>query len=1045
MLKHPDLTRQRIEQFLEHTLRPRLWRKQTALQAAVYRPNEGKRDYREMHIEPAKAAGFEYKPVESGYKWGPIWSDAWFRLTGAVPAEWKGRKVVARIDTGTESILWDGDDPIQGIDRNHTETLLFECAQGGETVDLIVQATGMNPNVSVQGTPKEPSPTPFTFRFAEIAAVDEELIGLYFDVDVALGVMKEQPKDSPRFGQLLYALNEVVNLYDEESDASIVACRMRLAETYVKPSNASAHGLSAIGHAHIDSAWLWPLERTQYKCLHTFSTAIRYMDQYPEYKFICSQAAQYEWVKKMAPKLYERIKEKIKAGQWEVTGSMWVEADCNLSSGESLVRQVLLGKNYFMDEFGVETKDLWLPDVFGYAAALPQILKKAGIDYFMTQKISWNQINEFPHHTFLWQGIDGTGIFTHFPPADTYNAAMTPKELAFNVRNFRDNDRATRSLYVFGYGDGGGGPTVAMIENARRLKDVEGMPRVTIEKAGDFFAKAVEDAVDLPVWVGELYLELHRGTYTSQARNKKGNRKSEFLLRDAEFLSVVSPAGLKAYPSERLDRAWKTTLLNQFHDIIPGSSINEVYRDSDDDYAEIARVTGEIIAGGLADLGGTVNTVGLKRPIMVVSNLSSFTSEAVEAPLRDNERPVAAVGPQGDVLPVQIVENEGRKSALFIAKNLPLHGYAVWDLGGTAVAPELAEEAVTVSRTHLENDLLRAEFDLKTGLLTRLIDKLSERDVLPETGDGANQFQLFEDKPLFWDAWDIDAFYQEKGRTIAELDNMEVAEKGPVRGAIRIVRSFGKSRIVQTVRLTLDSARLDFVTEIDWHETHKMLKVAFPVAINSPRATFEIQYGHTERPTHYNTSWDLARFEVCAQKWADLSEGDYGVALLNDCKYGYDVVANVLRLTLLRAPTAPDPEADMGLHTFTYALLPHGADFREGEVIDNAYALNSPPIAKAITGNRAGSLPLERSFFEVDNAAVFIEAIKRAEKEEAVIVRLYEAHNTRGLVTLTTTLPVKKAYLTDLLEKNIEELTVSSGGIMLSIKPFEILTVKLIV
>ncbi|HZO87934.1 MAG TPA: alpha-mannosidase [Chthonomonadaceae bacterium] len=1059
MLKHPELTRQRIEAFLKETLRSRLWHTQVPLEAAVYRPQGDPRDYRDLRIAPAEAARYEYTPVQPGFAWGPVWSDAWFRFTGAVPAEWKGKKVVARLDTGAESIVWDGDNPLQGIDGQHGEILLLERAQGGEPVTLTVQATGMNPSISVHGKPREPASTPFTFRYANLAVYDEELIGLYLDVNVAFGVMNEQPPDSPRFGQLLYALNETINLYDADDPATIPAARQRLAQTYDKPAVPSAHHISAIGHAHIDTAWLWPLERTQYKCLHTFATATRYMDQYPEYKFLCSQAAQYAWVKQMAPRLYARIKEKIQSGQWEVTGSMWVEADCNLSGGESLVRQILHGKNFFKDEFGIETQDLWLPDVFGYAAALPQILKKARIDYFLTQKISWNQINKFPHHTFYWQGIDGTRIFTHFPPADTYNAAMTPQELAYNVRNFREHDRATRSLYVFGYGDGGGGPTVEMLENARRLRNVEGMPTVEIEKSSEFFKKAEADAKDLPIWVGELYLELHRGTYTTQARNKQGNRRSEFLLRDAEFLSVVSPSGLTSYPLDELDRAWKTTLLNQFHDILPGSSVNEVYRDSAQDYAEIARAASEIIAGATQSLADQIGTLSMRRPLLVISNLSYFANEAIEVPLREGEEPAAAVGPDGTAMPVQVNEAEGGRTALFVAKNLPLHGYAVWDLSATSVPPQDIEDTVTVSETHLENGAVRVEFEARTGLITRILDKDSEREVLSETyardqngnpvGEPvvsacANQFQLFEDKPLFWDAWDIDVYAFEKHRIVTELDSVEVIENGPVRGAIRFARTLpgGRSRITQTVRLTAGSARLDFVTEVDWHESEKMLKVAFPVAVNSPRATYEIQYGHVERPTHYNTSWDLARFEVCAQKWVDLSEGDYGVALLNNCKYGHDVHGNVLRLTLLRSPKAPDPEADMGRHTFTYALLPHGGDFREGEVVENAYALNSPPTVRAITGNKAGPLPLERSFFEVDNAAVFIEAIKRAEKEEAIIVRLYEAHNTRGLVTLTTTLPVKRAFLADLMETNLAELPLSGGEVVLPILPFEILTVK---
>lgn len=1058
MLKHPELTRRRIESFLNETLKPYLWHTQIPLDAAIYQPAPTQRDYRTGTLNPSEAADFPYAPIEPGFAWGPVWSDAWFRFTGTIPPEWDGKAVVARLDCGAEAIVWENDIPLQGIDSNHGELLLSQTATGGANLSLTVQATAMNPNVSVHGAPKTPSPTPFTFRHATLALYDADLFGLYYDLKVALGVLKEQPTDTPRYGQLLYRLNTVVSLCDPTDPASVTAARKRIASHYEKPASASAHRITAVGHSHIDAAWLWPLERTQFKCLHTFSTVLRLMEQYPEFRFVCSQPALYEWVKRLSPGLYARIKAKIKTGQWEVTGSMWVEPDCNLSSGESLVRQILHGKNFFLDEFGIETHDLWLPDVFGYAASLPQILKRARIDYFMTQKMSWNQVNKFPHHTFIWQGIDGTRLFTHFLPSDTPNGDMSPKELMHSSRNFRDHDRSAHSLYLFGHGDGGGGPTAEMIENARRLANVEGMPSVKIEPAREFFRQAEAQAFDLAVWVGELYLELHRGTYTTQAQTKRSNRKAEFALRDAEFLSVVSPAGLNAYPLETLDRLWKTVLLNQFHDIIPGSSIAEVYRDSAADYAAVSESTSALIAAATETLAAAINTRGVKRPVMVISNLSHFANEAVSIPLRAGENPVTAIGPDGDAVAVQtITDAAGNRSALFIAKNAPLHGYAVWDLNATTVPVDEDEDAVTASTTHLENESLRVEFDAATGLITRLYDRDNDREILHDTytvhANGkrdlnrlncANQLILHQDKPLFWDAWDVDIYTFERGEVITQLTSAKVIENGPVRGAIRFERAFGKSRITQTVRLTANSMRLDFVTEVDWQETDTMLKAAFPVAINSTRATYEIQYGHVERSTHTNTSWDQAQFEVCAQKWADLSEGNYGVALLNDCKYGHETYTHTMRLTLLRSPQAPDPNADKGMHMFTYSLLPHNGDFREGEVVENAYALNSPPVAQALPANRPGPLPLERSFFEVDNAAVFIEAIKRAEKENAVIVRLYETHNTRGSVTLTTTLPVKSAWYCDLMEKSLAEIPISGGEMLLPIQPFEIVTIKLL-
>lgn len=1031
MLKHPELTLARVERFLRNELQPRIWASQVPMQAGVYRPS-GK-------ISPADAPRQEYTPVQPGYTWGPIWSDAWFRFTGVVPPEWRGQTVCALIDCGAEAVVWVGDDPRQGIDDNHREYLVTDSARGGEEITLYVQATGMNPYVSVDAKPIEPPPQPFTFRYAHLAVWDREITALYWDMQVALEVLKELPPAEPRRAQLLYALNEAVNAFDPGDRSSIARCRQIVAETYNRPACPSAHRISAIGHAHIDTAWLWPLERTQQKCIHTFATALRLMDMYPEYKFICSQAQQYAWVKEIAPRLYERIRQKVREGQWEVAGSMWVEADCNITGGESLVRQILYGKRFWMQEFGIETVDLWLPDVFGYAACLPQILKKAGIRYFMTQKISWNQWNKFPHHTFLWQGIDGTRIFTHFPPADTYNGNMTPRELMYHVRNFREHDRATRALYIYGYGDGGGGPTAQMLEYARRLRDVEGMPRVTLEFARDFFVRAEAEAKDLPVWVGELYLELHRGTYTTQARNKRHNRKSEFLLREAEFLACVRPGGLRHYPAQELERAWKLVLTNQFHDIIPGSSVNEVYRDSERDYAEVRAIAERIIVESLQAIGEAVNTEGMQAPLLVVRTLPPPSSaQLVEAPLADGFTP-RSVRCGENVMPVQIVEREGQRYVLLEdVGSSEEYSFSVYDL---REEPCAEETGITVSPRVLDNGILRVEFD-EQGLITSIFDYEHQREVLA-AGEKGNQLQLFEDKPLFWDAWDIDIFYQEKGRVITELESAEVVEAGALRGAVRFTRRFGNSCIVQTVRLAAGSRRIDFVTEVDWHEEYKLLKVAFPVAVNSQRATYEIQYGHVERPTHYNTSWDMARFEVAAQKWVDLSEHGYGVALLNDCKYGHDVFGNTLRLTLLRAPKAPDPEADMGHHVFTYSLFPHAGSPQEGGAIEEAYWLNSPPRTLRLPAGRPAEQDTEGKFFWVDRDGVIIETVKKAEDEEAIVVRLYEAYNSRGEVTVTTSLPVREAVLCDLLERDLQPLPMENGSFTIQIQPFEVVTVKL--
>ena len=977
-----------------------------------------------------------YEPFFIGQLWGLAWDTTWFRFIGQIPEEWKGCEVVALIDLGgttsegftTEGLVWQDGRPLQAINVKRFDFPLTKNASGSESIFFHVEAAAnTNPENVFEFSKERPTTPAFVLRKAEIACFNREAYDFWNDFRVATETMRALPENTMRRGQLLFALNAAVNLFDPDDATTIPVARKELEEVFSKRNGDTTHLISAIGHAHIDTAWLWPLRETIRKCARTFSTALAYMEEYPEYIFGCSQPQQYAWMKALYPSIFEGIKKAVARGQWEPIGSMWIEADCNLSSGESLIRQILHGKNFFLEEFGVETKDVWLPDVFGYSASMPQIMQKAGITQFMTQKISWSQFNKFPHQTFLWEGIDGTQIFTHFPPADTYNGSFSANELTHNVKNFRENDRATRSLYIYGYGDGGGGPTKEMLETARRVKDFEGLPKVELEKTSTFFEKAKADAKDLPVWVGELYLELHRGTYTTQARNKRGNRKSEFLLRDAEFLDVVSPAATGQRPTPAhavydvigresdgnhasdLNRAWKLLLLNQFHDIIPGSSINWVYRDSDRDYETIAILGRGVLDDGLQSLAAQIDTSNVPNPLIVFNTLSHPRSEVVSQP---------------DGKPVWV--------------EVPACGYAV-----VTVAPNLPEVQVRKNESgfSLENGLVRLCIG-PDGLLTSVFDLRVNREVLAP-GEKGNTLQLHRDLPNFWDAWDVDAFYKETVENLTAVESIEIVESHPLRGKIRVVRQFGKSRVEQDIMLRAGSARIDFETRVDWQEKHKFLKVAFPVHVHSPRATYEIQYGHTERPTHYNTSWDIARFEVCAQKWADLSEADYGVALLNDCKYGYDIYDNTMRLSLLRAPAAPDPEADLGAHKFVYSLLPHTEGFRIGRVIEEAYALNVPLIALEVE-SKTGSLPATQSFFSVDRPGVVIESIKRAEKENAIIVRLYEAYGTRGPVQLTVGIPCKNAVSADLMERTIGETDFRSGTIHFGVTPFEIVTFKLI-
>ncbi len=1001
-------------------------------------------------VSPEEALNATYHPFSVGDTWGGAWNTAWFRITGAVPAEWEGRQVVALIALSPwehipfsgegfagEGLVWQNGKPVRAININRRDVPIASPAKGGETFEFYVEAAA-NPQATSIGAKMMVSPEPdgarkFTLDRAELTCFDREVWDLYRDYLACYEAMRALPEQTPRRGQLHYALNEASNRLDIENSETYEGARAALREVMSRTNSATTHTISAVGHAHIDTAWLWPLREAIRKCARTFSTALRYMEEYPDYKFSCSQAQHYAWMKHYYPSIYADIKKAIARGEWEPIGSMWIEVDCNIPSGESLVRQILQGKRFFEKELGVETTDVWIPDVFGYSASMPQIMKKAGIRYFMTSKISWNEINRFPHHTFLWEGIDGTRVFSHFPPADTYMGKMTGPEMIRCVSRFTENDRATRSLYPYGFGDGGGGPTRGMLETARRWKDFEGIPRVELDRVRDFFPKAEADAKDLPVWSGELYLEFHRGTYTSQAATKRGNRKCEFLLREAEFFDAVSLAisGRRPEAGEMpphaaydvvardrvdaagaLERAWKLLLLNQFHDIIPGSSINWVYEDAARDYQTIEALGAPIVRHGQTSLESRIQTADFSEPTVIFNTLGFERAEVVSD---SSGHPFWAQAPSCGY---RVVEKR---------EELP-----------EAVAPVTVKQEDGEFR--LENGLLRVMVDGE-GRLSSVYDLGAKREVLAP-GKKGNQFQLYGDTPSQWDAWDIEVFYGEVGYELHEMDVVEIVESGPLRAVLQAKRHFRNSWISQRIVLRAGSARIDFETEVDWQEERKLLKVAFPVNVRSPRATYEIQFGHTERPTHRNTSWDAAKFEVCAQKWADLSEGDYGVAILNDCKYGHDILDNVMRLSLLRAPNAPDPLADRGRHRFTYSLFPHsGGNPQTGGVIEEAFALNVP-LSLVETEPHPGELPAVQSFFQTDRPGLMLDTVKVAEDADAVILRAYEAYGTRGPARIRTGLPLESALMADLLERPAKSLEMNDGAVEVDVSPFEIVTLK---
>ncbi|GAO11295.1 glycosyl hydrolase-related protein [Streptomyces lydicamycinicus] len=1035
---HDDrlLVEGRLERALRQFIRPAQYAARVPLRLAVWHvPGEP------LPVDEALRA--TYEPFTVGEPWGPPWSTSWFRLAGEVPQEWAGRRVEAVIDPGfsgdgpgfqAEGLLHDSDGvPLKGIHPRNRHLPVGAPVSGGEEVRLLLEAAA-NPAVlrdfrptdlgDVRTAPHRPL---YRFASADLAVLDETVWQLILDIEVLSELMYELPADGPRRHEILRALEDMLDALDlHDIGGTAAAGRAALADVLSRPATASAHRVSATGHAHIDSAWLWPLRETVRKASRTFANVTQLAEEYPELVFACSQAQQYAWVKEHQPHIWERIKEAVRAGNWAPVGSMWVESDANMPGGEALARQLVHGKRFFLEELGVETEEIWLPDSFGYTAAFPQLARLAGAKWFLTQKLSWNQTDKMPHHTFWWEGIDGTRVFTHFPPVDTYNSRFHASELAHAARNFAEKGRATRSLVPFGWGDGGGGPTREMLERARRLRSLEGSPRVEIEPPARFFEAAHEEyGAAAPVWSGELYLEFHRGTYTSQAKTKQGNRRSEHLLREAELWAATAAvrAGADAsytYPYDALDRLWKTVLLHQFHDILPGSSIAWVHREARATYTAVeAELTGIIeTALGALECSGPV-----AAEVPTVFNASPYARDEIVA------LPASAPGPGGPAA---------------VAVHVPALGSAPVRAPGpdspTPPPPAVRAETGAEGTLTLDNGLLRVRIDTD-GLLTSVRDLHAGREVLAP-GTRGNLLQLHPDHPTQYDAWDLDRHYRRRHTDLTDAESVELATAGPLSATVRVTRAFGASRITQELTLRAGSHRLDITTDIDWHESEKVLKAAFPLDVHAERSTSEIQFGHVHRPTHTNTSWDAARFEICAHRWLRVAEPGYGVALLNDSTYGHDVtrtphpegLGTTVRLTLLRAPHSPDPETDQGPHRFTYALLP-GAGV--GDAVAEGLALNLPL--------RTADAPPVPPLIRVDHPAVTVESVKLAEDRSGdVVVRLYESHGGRASGTVSPGFPVQHATVTDLLERPLhEEEEGPTSDVAVELRPFQILTLRL--
>jgi alpha-mannosidase len=944
----------------------------------------------------------EYKKFNSGESWGKLWDCAWFHFTGFVPESAAGENVTLLIDLSGEGCVFDPfGNPVQGLTSVSSGFDLslgapgkrvvpfISPAKGGETIDLWVDAGCNDLFGGLQNAG--------TIQDAKIAARDDELQALCFDFEVLRELLDHLPAGKARLSKVVQALYDAVLLLTEPlNPEKVKKARAILAPELARRGGDPSLTISAVGHAHIDLAWLWPLRETIRKGARTFSTVLHLMDRYPDYVFGASQPQLYEWMKTHYPELYKNIQKRVHEGRWEVQGAMWVEPDANIPSGESLVRQILYGKRFFRDEFGVDVKNLWLPDVFGYSGSIPQILRKSGVDYFMTQKLSWSEFNTFPHHTFHWEGIDFSEVLVHMPPESTYNSSVAPRSIARAENDYLDKNVSDECLVLFGIGDGGGGPGEEHLERLSRERDLQGLVPVIQEPAEKLLEKLSKNSDKYASWRGELYLEKHQGTFTTQARNKRFNRKMELALREFELSAVrAMRASEYAYPSAEIDNIWKEMLLYQFHDILPGSSITRVYDESRARYQEM------------------------------LDRVSVLTSEADQAWINSNGATSKA--------PTALNSLSWRRSQWVKREN----GWVKADVDAlsSALLPSPDSSAVyniSASIHKLENSILRVEFN-DSGDITSIFDKENGRETLKK-GQIGNHLSVYDDKG---DAWDFPADYREARIGGCELLSSEAHLDGP-QAIVAQTRQFGTSVVTQRIILADGGRRIDFETHVDWKEDGKMLRVNFPVAVRSDIARCEIQFGNIARPTTQNTTWEAAKFEICGHKWVDISEQDYGVALLNDCKYGHCVHGSVLDLNLLRSPSYPDPSADRAEHDFTYSLYPHAGDYIQGNVVRAGYELNVP-----LRIVDAGETIDRKPFLQVDSPNVVVETVKKAEDSRSVIVRLYEASGASADASIRLGFFAKEASIVDLMEENDIPISIVDSSISVHFKPFEIITLKI--
>ena len=977
----------------------------------------------------SEAVGQTFAPFEVGQAWSKPWGTTWFRVEGTVPQDWgtADTSVQLLVDLGfsgllpafqAEGLVYRPDGSIvKGVEPfNHAVDM--EVSPGGD-FQLLIEAAS-NPNMlehffvstlaSAAGGPALPSSFArpsridvthfgdkktagtdpiYTLRRLMLVERDLGIDRLLADVSALIGLMHHLDAASSRRAEILRALELMCDRLDPRDVAATAGqARAALAPVLASPANASAHTIIAIGHAHLDSAWLWPTRETVRKTARTFSNVLDLMDADSDFVFAASSAQQFAWVKEFYPQLFERIRARVAEGRFVPVGGMWVESDTNMPGGEALVRQFLYGQRFFEREFGITSREGWLPDSFGFTPSFPQIAVGAGLDSFLTQKMSWNDTNRMPHHTFLWEGLDGSRIFTHFPPNDTYGSDLGAGDLAKSERQFAEKGLSNSSVTLFGFSDGGGGPTREMLAAAHRTHDLEGSPRVVLASPTQFFDDAKATLRSPEVWSGEMYLEAHRGTLTTQAKTKLGNRRSEHLLREAELWSATAAArGLIDYPYDQLEAIWHTVLLQQFHDILPGSAIAWVHQEAEENYRIVEEQLEQLISAAQGSLAGE----GESR---LVFNAAPFSADSIAA------------------------------------------------MGASAAPDERGSRLVAPVQTNdghlLQNDHVAARFDA-SGLLVSLSDRDSGRELIAP-GEVASSLQIFRDIPNMFEAWDIDRSYQRNVDELLTPTSVEVHDN-----AIVVSHEYGESHVVQRFRLPETSLALHIETVVDWHEHEKLLKLAFPLDLRTDYAASEMQFGHVMRPTFVNTPWDAARFETVAHRWVHVGEPGFGAVIANTATYGHDVTRSVrddggtttlVRQSLLRAPAYPDPHADQGTHVFQTLL---GLAPTVLDAARSGYHLNLPVRAVSGASNQSVA-PL----VEVSSRSVLVESVKLAEDRTGdVIIRLYEAEGARSAARLTLGLAHESAWETDLLERDLQRgRWHAEASISVELRPFEVVTIR---